>query len=346
MERAVPKRRKIRFSFTNLAWLCPLTLLLAMPAEQISIYIRQFDLYIDPVCTYWGMLMFTAFLMVFLPLRRRFARGGLVELCYCLLPMTVLFAAVFAQRHFWTCLILILAAPLVTAGLFLGVLVDARMLRDGSWRLAAARLLLVVLTAALLGFAIPDICKAGFDAPYYPAQESSLTAEAEEEKRPTREALLAENPQILDKLSDAEWGELKTQERLDLLQLIADIEAESLGIPSVPVSAGKLEPFTLGRYSVMENSIAIDIRHLDESAAEECVETVVHETFHAYQQFIVDNLDWEGAAAGCAYFDQALAWKENNERYYSGGEAYYEQPLEVDARAYAEAALPAYCGEE
>lgn len=344
MERAVQKRRKGRFSPANLAWLCPLALLVVMPGEQIGIYIRQLDLYLPPAATYWGTLLLTALLMAFTPLRRIFARGGAVEACYCLFPATVLLTMVFAQHHFWLCLLLVILSLAAAGGAFL-LAAGERTLSGTKWRAGLLRLMLVSITAVLLAPCLCVLAKYGFSTPRYPAQQSGLTV-AEEDARPTRETLLAENPQVLSSLSGTEWGGLGTNERLDLLQHIADIEAASLGIPSVPLYTGKLEALTLGSYSPSQNQITIDIRYLGGADPEDCVGTIAHEVFHAYQTFVVDSLDWEGVAAGCAYFDQALAWKENSARYYTGGPAYLEQPLEADARAYAGAAVPAYCGEE
>ena len=69
--------------------------------------------------------------------------------------------------------------------------------------------------------------------------------------------------------------------------------------------------------------------------------TVAHEVFHAYQDYLAENIDWNSAVTDSAYFDEALRWKKNGEDYLRG-EGYYEQPLEVSARDYSDAAVLVY----
>ena len=56
--------------------------------------------------------------------------------------------------------------------------------------------------------------------------------------------------------------------------------------------------------------------------------------------YVVENIDRDDAATQAAYYDQARRWLRNYQTGYISGEedllGYYCQPLEADARAYAE----------
>ena len=73
---------------------------------------------------------------------------------------------------------------------------------------------------------------------------------------------------------------------------------------------------------------------------EECINTICHEVRHSLQFQIVSSIDWDNPIFQTTYFDEPRSWFENQENYKSawlyGFEEYENQPLEVDAREYAE----------
>ena len=62
--------------------------------------------------------------------------------------------------------------------------------------------------------------------------------------------------------------------------------------------------------------------------------------WHAQQNYILENIDWESELMQSAYFAEIRAWRENASHYQdadiSGYDAYAQQPLEASAAAYAE----------
>ena len=72
--------------------------------------------------------------------------------------------------------------------------------------------------------------------------------------------------------------------------------------------------------------------------SDDLVKTLLHETWHAEQHYIIENFPWESDMANNIYFEEVQAWRENDEGYYSGidYDKYEEQPLETSAREFAE----------
>ncbi len=94
-------------------------------------------------------------------------------------------------------------------------------------------------------------------------------------------ALIDANRESLSALYD--FDEMSAEERLDMLQLLANIEAEYLGIERPVVTVSNLKEGTWGEYMGMDkNIIRIDAGHLVEENCEDILHTLFHECFHAY----------------------------------------------------------------
>lgn len=156
---------------------------------------------------------------------------------------------------------------------------------------------------------------------------------------------ISDNPMIanistISLLSDSCWKEMDTQEKLDTLQVIADIEADYLQIEPVSVVSMHLENHTLGSYNDANRTIKIDFDQHTEYDAMKCLNTLLHECRHAYQHDCVDSLDWsdEQVLTGL-YYAQARQWRQNLASYIrscNDYDAYRNQAIEVDAREYAD----------
>lgn len=330
------------YSPANCAWILTFFFLCSVLSRGITLYFSQLDLYVPTRFVFYPMLSLTFFLAVCQPVRELFAHSFLLDVCYCLLPATLLFTLVFMQYHFW------LGAALALTAVAAGAVISALTLKGerASYRkkcAVAARALLAAATALFLLPVLIAIFRYDMQPPHYRAEESALASDAAptREDRRSRQEMLDANPQVRTGLRQSAWEQMDMQERVNLLQLVADIEAAYLGIPSIPVSAEKLEPYTLGTYWSRARRLAIDTEHLGFSKPEDCVRTVAHEVFHAYQDYLAENIDWNSAVTDSAYFDEALRWKKNGEDYLRG-EGYYEQPLEVSARDYSDAAVLVY----
>lgn len=142
------------------------------------------------------------------------------------------------------------------------------------------------------------------------------------------------------------WEKLDINERVDALQQLENCVAEIAHRPAIEISAENLEPGVLGYYNHNSECIAISSEILEDSSSYcDALNTVIHEGRHAYQYYnlysgnvveqnseLVDawrvNLDVLGYESGDALIFRTL-----------GMCRYYTQPIEVDARTFANEVL-------
>lgn len=145
-------------------------------------------------------------------------------------------------------------------------------------------------------------------------------------------------------LTGSQWTELSEERKLEVLQTIENHSAFEAGRLSCPV-VGKFlytgtDGVVLGTYDpknqviyVNSSQFASDTRYGKDSEA--IVTACLHEGRHAYQHQVADGIVLHDNQA------EADAWKENlsEGNYISFREnprTYYNQPVEVDARRFAE----------
>ncbi len=149
-------------------------------------------------------------------------------------------------------------------------------------------------------------------------------------------------------LENTAWGELTVEERLDVLQTVANIERSYLGVPhELPVGAGTMEEETLGEYNPVTNQIVLNLDHLVEDDAKDVLDTVLHECYHAYQHSVVELYSQSPERyRQLQLFSEARSYVEELGDYQDGDdfEAYYTQLIEMDARSYAESGIKEYYG--
>lgn len=143
------------------------------------------------------------------------------------------------------------------------------------------------------------------------------------------------------------WIDLSAQERLNVLQTVANIEATYLGLPhELNVTSENLEENTLGHYRDSIHSIAINVDLLLSGTAHELVETVAHEAYHAYEHRLVDLYDSTDVQFRyLRIFNRISTYKEEFSDYIDADEdlfGYYFQSVEFDSDAYAVAAVEDY----
>ncbi|MCB0209629.1 MAG: hypothetical protein KDJ52_09875 [Anaerolineae bacterium] len=137
----------------------------------------------------------------------------------------------------------------------------------------------------------------------------------------------------LEALQPEQWQTLIEAERLAILQEVELIIAKNQGRPPVEVH---IEPNAssglLGIYSPSTNQIAISQTHLNNDNVQKVLETLAHESRHAYQYYAVDHLDFHPDAP------EVEVWRENMANYLDaemyGQKRYERQPIEIDARRY------------
>lgn len=164
--------------------------------------------------------------------------------------------------------------------------------------------------------------------------------ESNESNNETAEDLYASSCTLFSCFEKSTWERFDVSERITVMQQLVNFESAQLGIPSIPVVAEKLDPYTLGAYSNETKEMWIDLEHLMESPVDECISTICHEVFHSAQHYLIENIDWNDSLYQSSYFDELRSWRFNSENYknaeLSGFDAYENQPLEMSARQYAE----------
>ncbi len=201
--------------------------------------------------------------------------------------------------------------------------------------LAAARRMYAVMAAAGL-LLVPSILTLSC---------YGLEGEQYHSKLHAQDSVNSDNPMManistISQFSDVCWKEMNTQEKLDALQVIADMEAGYLQIEPVNVVSKHLEGKVLGSYDETSRTVSIDFDHHAGYDAMDCLNTLLHECRHAFQHDCVDSLDWsnEQVLTGM-YYAQVRQWRQDFVSYTQSGsdqEAYLNQSVEVDAREYAD----------
>lgn len=147
----------------------------------------------------------------------------------------------------------------------------------------------------------------------------------------------------LTQLEPDRWSTLDEEQKLAVLQTVADIEADAYGLPDrLIVRTKNLSAGTWAEYAHYRRSVTIDTRHLREEQADEVLRSVLHECRHAYQHQLVSLYDSaEDQHKDLLIFREAdvSAIKDSFDNYVEGDrdyEYYLSQRCEADARAWAD----------
>ena len=148
-------------------------------------------------------------------------------------------------------------------------------------------------------------------------------------------------------LQEEEWSTLTTQEKLDTLQTVANIEAHYLGLPNeLNVGAANLDEDTLACYDDKTYTISIDIDHLESDPVYDVLDSCCHEAYHSYQHRLVDAYNAsDEQLRELRLFKSAARYSQEFDDYADGENGYYTyyfQDCEMNARTYAEDAVEDY----
>ena len=161
------------------------------------------------------------------------------------------------------------------------------------------------------------------------------------------EQSLANNIEIIALLQDDTWRSLSVQERLNVLQTVANVEQRYLGLSNeLNVGATNLREDVMGYYSDNTHEIVVDIDSLLNDSSWEVLDTVCHEAYHSYQHRMVDAFNYADENSKSLKIFRKASYYANEFNNYISGEAdfckYYYQDCESDARDYAEDAVYNY----
>ncbi len=176
-----------------------------------------------------------------------------------------------------------------------------------------------------------------FDVPsFIPAVKPSVSV-AEDKAE-----ILEENLPVISKIDDDIWKKLSFEDRLDVLQTLANVDASQQGIShEINVCSEYLGSYTYGTYDYSTHTVTISSDVIEMDTATESVKTLCHEVRHAYQHdvanaFISLDKDYQQLLI----FDDVRKYYENIEDYQTaekdGFDEYENQTIEVDSREYSE----------
>lgn len=173
-----------------------------------------------------------------------------------------------------------------------------------------------------------------------PPQTLASVKSAEEGK------LWESNQDYLKNWKEEIYETLTDDEKRELFQKLVELECLYLGIEPMNVEVEQyLSNSLLGYYNHEDRIISIS-KEMLEASREEAMETLLHESHHAYAHRAADSVSWKDKdLMELRMYKDAFRWKKGFENYTSSMynyEDYYNNPVEVDARAYSEKWTPVY----
>ena len=156
-----------------------------------------------------------------------------------------------------------------------------------------------------------------------------------------------ENKDVIMKLFPFYWERLTTQERVDVMQSICDIETNFLGIKEgITVQSDPLSPSTLGSYSDSQKRIKINLNHIETDPPKEILSILLHEVFHSCENNLAELYNSVPLEFRNLYLlRDASYYAQETVSYISfeeDPEGYKNQRLELDANQYAEVEVQKY----
>jgi len=146
-------------------------------------------------------------------------------------------------------------------------------------------------------------------------------------------------------ISPNDWANMNESERLSALNAMEQLEADNQDREPAKIISQKMPLYQGGSYDYDTNTIKINIDSLSNEEPYHALGTYYHESRHAYQHEQANN------TAKADNPKQAQEWKENLKKenyitYEQDPEGYYNQPVEIDAKDYAQTRMLQYNEEQ
>ena len=316
--------------------------------EPVAIIIPEINVFLGYSSAIMTIVFLTIIWLCCSPFRKNCCNGTWTELLFNLVPIEMVLMAVFAQWHFYIALFVLIGFIIFEISLFMNLSRSAhrRKMTEKGYRRYKALFQRCSVLIAFLFFLIPCIRVFfyGMASPTYQAQKEIMAELFLDTDDSSSVIEINADPYQLNSdlwahFEEKAWKRLSIDERICVIQQLADFESSIFGIPAIPVTARVLNAGELGGYSDDNHEMMVNAECLATSSVEEIVDTVCHEIFHSYQHFIVNNMDWTNPVADTIFFEEVRLWAENQKEYKNvylyGFDAYQNQELEVTAREYA-----------
>lgn len=328
--------------------LFPLFLIFYAQTESVSFSVPELNIFIETNCARHLIAAIVVLWLCCSPYRKSCCDGSWFEMFFNFVPIEIVMMLNLAQQNF--AVFVIVGLIMIAAELFLLVRIK---IKENSSRTTDKvhkfdkvffRRCTVAITAICLIPGSLYLLSHGMRAPTYQPKQDMLELYSESgggEANDTVEAnsdIYQKNQELWNYFKEKNWKKYSLQEKVAIMQLLADFETRLLRIPSININAGMIATYTLGSYNDDTNEIFINAKYLDSVSAEESIGTICHEVRHYMQAQIVKSVDWNNSIFQTPYFDELRSWRDNQENYKSmwvyGAQEYEDQPLETDARSY------------
>ena len=166
-------------------------------------------------------------------------------------------------------------------------------------------------------------------APEPVASQVEATGDLLDSKPRVKKKLLQLKPEV--------WKELSLQDKVDLLQMVVNIECDYWGmIKGVRVATKTMEPYVHGLFQYDDNTIYINPKQVEQDTPWAALDTVIHEQFHAYQYEMMEMyLNVTEEYRDLKIFEKVKQYDYEARNYINDSadyKGYSEQSLEEDAR--------------
>ncbi len=157
------------------------------------------------------------------------------------------------------------------------------------------------------------------------------------------------SPDYIDEQNLLAWerhDELSAGQRREIYQILIDSECEYLGIEPVTVQLSEEYGWKMNGYYNEEVRTITMTEYGVERSAPEVIRTLCHEVYHAYTRDLVDAFSHiSHEEESLLIFRQVRELERGYENYKDDGnyEEYYNNPVEMYARSYAESRMAQYC---
>lgn len=146
--------------------------------------------------------------------------------------------------------------------------------------------------------------------------------------------------ETLSLIDEANWKELLTEEKEDIIESVIDGICEQLGIEDIPfVAYYEADEYDCGFYDHKDNSVCINEMYLNDP--KEMISILVHELRHAYQQQRADIGETRQDLLYHCNFENYITPIELPNGGYLLFFDYRNQYVEAEARAYSKAFMEA-----
>lgn len=153
-------------------------------------------------------------------------------------------------------------------------------------------------------------------------------------------------------IAPSKWELITISQKTDFIEGFLETQAVQLNMDTIPnIEVAYIPQSIFGSYTQEEDLIILNAAIVQDSNAEQIVQTLSHELFHRCQHALVENFS-NGTLPYDSLTDDQIERIKNYaydfQNYKPGGineesfNQYYNQPCEIDARAYAEQVVTRY----